>query len=129
MLRRTKGFTLVEAIVALVVLAVVMTVFIRASVSSANQTTSTTTNITAAHALSVVSREINVGNPAALTPTLSSQQLAALAKGQDETLVNTTLTATVTLIQGSDPPQYRVTVLDDKGNGTSGTSIAPGGTP
>ena len=129
MLRRSQGFTLVEVIVALVVLAVVMTVFIRASVSSANQTTSTTTNITAAHALSVVSREINVGNPAALTPTLSSQQLAALAKGQDETLVNTTLTATVTLIQGSDPPQYRVTVLDDKGNGTSGTSIAPGGTP
>lgn len=129
MLRRTQGFTLVEAIVALVVLAVVMTVFIHASVSNANQTTSTTANIAAAHALTVISREINVGNPAALTPTISSQQLATLAHGQDPTLISTTLTATVTPIQGSDPPQYKIAVIDDKGNGTTATSIAPGGTP
>ena len=129
MLRRTQGFTLVEAIVALVVLAVVMTVFIRASVSRANLTTSTTSNVIAAHALSVVAREINVGNPAALAPHLTAQDLSALSKGQDPALVNSTLSATVTRTLGSDPPEYRVTVLDDKGNGTSGTALAPGGSP
>jgi prepilin-type N-terminal cleavage/methylation domain-containing protein len=128
-LRRTQGFTLVEAIVALVVLAVVMAVFIHASVSNANQTTSTTANVAAAHALTLISSEINVGNPAALTPTISSQQIAALSHGQDPALISTTLTATVTPVPGSNPPQYRIAVLDDKGNGTSGTSIAPGGSP
>lgn len=129
MLKRSQGFTLVETIVALVVLAIVMTVFIRASVSNANQTTSTTVNVAAAHALTAISREINVGNPAALNPHLSGQQLATLTHGQDEALTAATLTATVTPIQGSDPPQYRITVSDNKGNGTTGTSIAPGGSP
>ena len=129
MLRREQGFTLVEAIVALVVLAVVLGVFIKASVSNANQTTSTTTNVVAAHALSIVAREINVGNPAALAPHLTAQDLSTLSKGQDPALANSTLSANVTRTVGSDPPEYRITVLDDKGNGTSGTAIAPGGSP
>ena len=129
MLRRAQGFTLIEVIVALVVFAVVMTVFIHASISNANQTTSTTANVAAAHALTVISSEINVGNPAAMTPTISTQQIASLSHGQDPTLLSTTLTATVTLIQGSDPPQYKIAVTDDKGNGTTGTATAPGGTP
>jgi prepilin-type N-terminal cleavage/methylation domain-containing protein len=128
-LRRTQGFTLVETIVALVVLAVVMTVFIHASISNSSQATSTTANVAAAHALTVISSEINVGNPTAMTPTISSQQIAALSHGQDPTLISTTLTATVTRIQSSDPPQYKIAVIDDKGNGTTGTATGPGGTP
>ncbi len=127
MLKRARGFTLVEAVVALVVLAVVLTVFIKASVSSANQTTSITSNVIATHALTIVAREINVGNPAALVPRLTAQDLAALAKGQDPALVNSTLNATVTRVPDNDPPVYRITVTDDKGNGTTGTAIAPGG--
>ena len=123
------GFTLIEVLVALVILALVIGVYLRASVADSSAQTSLSLNQVAGKSLAVVTREINQGNPAAMHTHLTPQDIAALTDGQDRSLLTSTFSAAVTPVAGSDPPQYRVTVTDDKGNGLNATAIAPGGTP
>lgn len=127
--RAGSGFTLIEVLVALVILALVIGVYLRASVADSSAQTSLSLNQVAGKSLTVVTREINHGNPAALREHLSPQDIAALTDGSDRQLLTSTFSANVRPLPGLDPPQYRVVVSDDKGNGVSADAIAPGGTP
>lgn len=127
--RVLTGFTLIEVLVALVILALVIGVYLRASVADSSAQTSLSLNQVAGKSLTVVTREINHGNPAAMKAHLSPQDIAALTDGSDRTLLTSTFAASVRALAGSDPPRYAVVVSDDKGNGVSATAIAPGGSP
>ncbi|GGR09996.1 prepilin-type N-terminal cleavage/methylation domain-containing protein [Deinococcus ruber] len=124
-----QGFTLIEALVALVLLALVTGVYIHAQVASTTQQTQLTSNEVATANLALIAREINRGNSAAMQPQLSPQAILSLESGTDQQLLSSTFSATVTFVPNSDPPQYLIAVRDRAGNGVSGTAVAPGGQP
>lgn len=127
---RNHGFTLIETLLAAIVLLLALAGFAVLSAQSARTLATSQLTSYASDALQSLSQAINQGNPTYThAATLNGQDLALLMteNGNHRQAATEALSGVVTPL-GSDPPRFRVTV----GNADfrlSAVATAPGGTP
>lgn len=125
----TSGLTLIEVLLAALVLLLAMTAFASLAAQSARTASSSQLSAFAADALSSASDAINTGNPAYLkNRALGSDDIALLATQQSRR--NTLRPALTGQIQylGGDPPRYRVQIRGPDFS-LQTVATAPGGMP
>lgn len=125
------GFSLIEVLVAGVIITLLLATFARMGIQSERNSTSLSAATLTADAAAMVGAEVQAGNPA-VTPTsgttsLNAALLATLSPsaGQREQIAATGITGTVTAI-GGNPPLYQVSVVT-AGTSTVVVTIGPGG--
>jgi len=123
---REGGVTLVEVMIAGVLLALLLLVFARFDQSSARAQNNLNTATLAADVGELLSTELARGNPL-VTGTLSTNSLNALQQAGHRARLTPGTTATVTA-QGGDPPTYRIHVLVPGTSPYIFTAVGAGGT-
>lgn len=127
----TSGFSLIEVLVAAVIITLLLATFARMSVQSERNTTTLNAATLTADTANLIGVEVRSGNssviPTSGTQPLSTSVLAALtpSDGQRAQITSSGLTGTVTAL-GGNPPLYRITT-EAAGTRTVIDTIGPGG--
>lgn len=128
-----SGFSLIEVLVAGVILTLLLGAFARMGVQAERNSTTLSAAALAADSAALISAEINRGNPATLPPagastrTLNTGLISSLSAGEGlrSQIAAVGLVASVTAL-GGNPPLYRVSV-DTGGTFFVVNAIGPGG--
>lgn len=131
---RVEGFSLIEVLVAGVILTLLLGAFARMGVQSERNSTTLSAAALAADSAGLISAEINRGNPVTLPPagassrTLDASMVSALSAGEGlrSQIAAAGLVATVTAL-GGNPPVYQINVTTG-GTAFAVNAIGPGGT-
>lgn len=124
-----SGLTLIEVLLAALVLLLAVTAFASLAAQSAKTAASSQLSAYAADALSSASDAINIGNPAfTRNRNLGSDDVALLAaQNSRRNTLRPALSGQIRFI-GGDPPQYRIQIRGPDFS-LQTVATAPGGTP
>ena len=127
---RTQGFSLIEVLLAVVVLMIAVTLYASLNTQGARTISNANLSTYAADALTATSLQITQGNPLylhsrSLTPE-DLQQLSINDEGRRSAL-RPALSGTITA-QGGSPPRYDITIRGPDFI-LARTAVAPGGEP
>lgn len=125
---KSAGFTLIEVLLATLILLLAAAAFATLATQSARSTSSSQVSSYAADVLAKATTAINEGNPTYLqSRDLSSADFQRLGSGNRRTTLRPALTGRIQSL-GGDPPRYRVQISGQDFTLES-IATAPGGTP